>query len=205
MNLSDTIIWYILAIPALIIASTVHEYSHALVAFKLGDATAKANGRLTLNPLSHIDPIGAISMILFHIGWSKPVPINEYNFQNPVWGTALVSIAGPISNIILAVISALIYKLIPVTSFFSSILLVFITINISLGVFNLIPIPPLDGSKILRAFLPRGIRYYWEKSERFIPIIFLLLFILPFSPLSSLTSNLIGNALDFFLRILGIS
>ena len=199
MNLSDTFLWYILAIPCLLIASTIHEYAHAFVAYKLGDATAKANGRLSLNPLSHIDPIGAISMIIFHIGWSKPVPINEYNFINPVWGTALVSIAGPLSNVILATIVAILYHFIPNSFFF-----VFIVINISMGVFNLIPIPPLDGSKIIRAFLPRGIRYYWEKAERFVPLIFIL-FLIPFSPLSSLTSNLIGNALDFFLKILGIS
>jgi Zn-dependent protease len=198
MNLSD-LLWYILAIPCLLIASTIHEYAHAFVAYKLGDATAKANGRLSLNPLSHIDPIGAISMIIFHIGWSKPVPINEYNFKNPVWGTALVSIAGPLSNIALAVIIAILYHFVPNSFFF-----VFIVINISMGVFNLIPIPPLDGSKIIRAFLPRGIRYYWEKAERFVPLIFIL-FLIPFSPLSSLTSNLIGNALDFFLKILRIS
>ncbi|MCK9368953.1 site-2 protease family protein [Candidatus Dojkabacteria bacterium] len=199
MSLSDNLLWYIFAIPALIIASTIHEYAHAFVAYKLGDATAKANGRLSLNPLSHIDPIGAISMIIFRIGWSKPVPINEYNFKNPVWGTALVSIAGPLSNVILAIIIAILYKFFPNPFFY-----VFIIINISMGVFNLIPIPPLDGSKIVRAFLPKGIRYFWEKLERFVPFIFLL-FLIPFSPLSSLTSNLIGNALDFFLRILGIS
>lgn len=198
MNILNNLDWYIFAIPSLIIASTIHEYAHALVATKLGDYTSKAEGRLTLNPLSHIDPIGAILMILVGFGWSKPVPINEYNFTKPVLHTAFTAAAGPISNMILVLISSFIFQFFP-----SLPLLIFIVVNISLAAFNLIPIPPLDGHKIVRAILPFKLQYYWEQLEKFVPIIFLL-FLLPFSPLSTFTSTLIQWVIEKFLSLLGI-
>lgn len=190
--------WYIFAIPSLIIASTVHEYAHALAATRLGDYTAKAEGRLTLNPLTHIDPIGALLMVLVGFGWSKPVPVNEYNFEKPVLHTAITAAAGPISNIILVIISAILFKLFPILP-----ILIFIIVNISLATFNLIPIPPLDGHKIIRAILPKNLQGIWEDLEKFVPIIFLL-FLLPFSPLSNFTSSLIRWVIDNLLSILGI-
>src|SRR5689334_17429306 len=105
------IFWIIFAIPSIIIASTIHEFAHAWTANKLGDPTAKAEGRLTLNPLVHIDPLGALMLVIARVGWSKPVPITEQNFHNPVFGTALTAIAGPINNLLLAVITGMIYKL----------------------------------------------------------------------------------------------
>ncbi len=201
---SDTIYWIILAVPTILIASTVHEYAHGWAAYKLGDPTAKAAGRLTLNPLKHIDPIGAISMILFRFGWSKPVPINEYNFERREVDTALTALAGPISNLLLALLAGLInliFKPDP-SSIFAVILIVFASINISLAVFNLIPIPPLDGHKIVRAILPKKIRYYWEKLEKF-SIIIILLFVLPISPLSTWTMNLLSFVMTKLLSLLG--
>lgn len=198
MDILNNLQWYLYAIPSLIIASTIHEYAHAWTAVKLGDYTSKAEGRLTLNPLSHIDPIGALLLVLVGFGWSKPVPINEYNFEKPVLHTAFVAAAGPISNIIIVLISIFLFKLIP--SYF---LLVFIVVNVSLAVFNLLPIPPLDGHKIVRALLPKGLLYYWESIEKIVPIIFLL-FILPFSPLSTFTSRFISGVIQFILSILGI-
>lgn len=201
---SDTIYWIILAVPSILIASTVHEYAHGWAAYKLGDPTAKAAGRLTLNPLKHIDPIGALCMILFRFGWSKPVPINEYNFERREVDTALTALAGPVSNILLALLTALvnfIFKPDP-SSIFAVILIVFASINISLAVFNLIPIPPLDGHKIVRALLPKKIRYYWEKLERF-SIFIILIFILPISPLSAWTSTFLSGTITKLLSILG--
>ncbi len=203
------IFWIIFAIPSIIIASTVHEFSHALTAYKLGDPTAKAEGRLTLNPLVHIDPLGALMLVLVRVGWSKPVPIDERNFDNPVLGTALTAIAGPISNLLLAVITGITYRII---SSFSNgfvgnyiyvyyFLTVFFIVNISLMAFNLLPFPPLDGHKIVRAFLPNRLRYSWEMLEKY-SIILIILLIIPFSPLGSIISVYINSILTFFSGIL---
>ena len=201
---SETIYWILFAVPTILIASTVHEYAHGWAAFKLGDPTAKAAGRLTLNPLKHIDPIGAISMVLFRFGWSKPVPINEYNFEKRELGTALTALAGPVSNMTLALLGGLLNWIINPTGILYVILFVFVMINISLAVFNLLPIPPLDGHKIVRALLPKKIRYYWEQLEKF-SIFIILLFILPISPLSAWTSTFLSTVLSKILSLLGFS
>lgn len=203
-SLQEFLYWIMVAVPSILIASTVHEYAHAYSAYKLGDPTAKAEGRLTLNPLKHIDLLGALSMILFRFGWSKPVPINEYNFEKRETYTALTALAGPLSNFILAAITGLInyiFKFDP-NSLIVFLLYIFATINISLAIFNLIPIPPLDGHKIVRAILPKSIRYYWEKLERY-SLILILLLVLPFSPLQKIFFTFISKLLSFFLGILG--
>ena len=181
MNIIDSgfFYWIIFAIPSIVIASTFHEYAHAWTATKLGDLTSKVNGRLTLNPLKHIDPLGALCMILFKFGWSKPVPINEYNFENRTRDTALVSFAGPISNILLLFAISLLNSIIKPTGNFYVFFVTFAMVNIVLAIFNLLPIPPLDGHKIVRAFLPQKARYYWENLERFqIPFLIILLSVL---------------------------
>lgn len=200
----ETIYWILIAVPSILIASTVHEYAHAYVAYLLGDITAKVEGRLTLNPLKHIDPIGAISMVLFRFGWSKPVPINEYNFEKRELYTALTALAGPVSNLILAILTAIVKYLFRIEedSLIEFLLYSFTTINLSLAIFNLLPIPPLDGHKIVRALLPKQLRYYWEKIEDY-SIILILLLILPFSPISTYTFLFISTILQNLLNILG--
>ena len=203
-ELSEYTYWVLVAIPSILIASTVHEYAHAFSAFKLGDITAKAEGRLTLNPLKHIDPIGAICMVLFRFGWSKPVPINEYNFQKRELYTAIVAFAGPLSNLILAFLTSIIFRILPpnVNPLIVFSLYSFATINITLAIFNLLPIPPLDGHKVVRAILPKQLRYYWEKLEKY-SIILILLLILPLSPISKYVFEFISGILSKTLSILG--
>ena len=177
---------YIVSALAVLVILSIHEFSHGYVAYKLGDPTAKYQGRLTLNPMKHIDPWGALCMVLFHFGWAKPVPIDLRYFKKPKRDFALVAIAGPISNLILALFGAFFYlgfeKLamqIPIPNefvynllFYSLyFLLAFHKINLGLAVFNLIPIPPLDGSRLLYAALPNKLYYKFLRYERTIYLI----------------------------------
>ena len=168
-------------IPALI-CIVFHELSHGFVAYKLGDTTAKEMGRLTLNPLKHIDIIGLIMMAVFHFGWAKPVPVNMYRFKNPKRGMAITALAGPVSNIIIAVVFMALYgffwPLMYMSEFGAVILDMLNTtavISISFAVFNIIPIPPLDGSKILFSFVPQHIYKNLMRYERFGMIILIAL------------------------------
>ncbi len=173
--------YYIFMALAVLITLSVHEFSHALVAYKLGDNTAKISGRLTINPIKHIDPIGALCMLLFGFGWAKPVPINARNFKNPKKGFALSALAGPLSNLILGFIFAFLYLLTlalaqnaNITSEFlislisNTLLFIYIfhSVNIGLAIFNLIPIPPLDGSRILNVILPPKAYFAIMRYER---------------------------------------
>ena len=169
----------ILTVMAALVALTIHEFAHGYVAYKLGDDTAKSLGRLSLNPIKHLDPIGAMCMVLFHFGWAKPVPINPRNFKSPRKGFALTALAGPTINIVLGFFTAFFYLL----AFFNfkqtdsaflnnlqenTILFLgyFFTINIGLGVFNLIPVPPFDGSRILNVLLPDRLYFKVMKYEK---------------------------------------
>jgi Zn-dependent protease len=154
----------IISVIFLIIAITIHEYSHALIAYKLGDPTAKIYGRLSLNPLKHIDPLGLLALFIFRIGWGKPVPIDTYNFKNPKRDEILVSIAGPASNFILASLISIIIKLISPPLDITYYLYQFISLNIFLAVFNLLPIWPLDGSKIFLNLVSPSSSYEWQAS-----------------------------------------
>jgi Zn-dependent protease len=162
---------------AILYALTIHEFFHAWTANKLGDPTAKMQGRLTLNPLAHLDPLGTICFIIAHFGWGKPVPVNPAYFKHPRRDDVLVSAAGPISNIISAlffgIIFQILYKFTGVTSDLFEVLKQLILINLILAFFNFIPLYPLDGSHILKGFLPRNMLSGYETVCRYGPFILL--------------------------------
>jgi len=166
----------------LIIALPIHELAHALIAYRLGDVTSRDYGRLSLNPLDHLDPVGALMILLGGFGWAKPVPVNPYGLyrsRNSTTGFALVALAGPLSNIFLAALFAIPIRLdlIP-PGFLERLVVGFITVNIALAVFNLIPIPPLDGSRVAVAVLPQQWGEYILRLEPYgIFIVLLLVFV----------------------------
>ncbi|MCD6107824.1 MAG: site-2 protease family protein [Caldisericaceae bacterium] len=183
-------------LPAVLIVLTLHEVGHAYSAYKLGDPTAKRMGRLSLNPLRHIDPVGMITLILFRFGWGKPVPVDFFALRNLRSGMVIVSLAGPVMNFITALILSPIYKWavnspIMLTSFsYIVILLQYIIVySIFLGMFNLIPIPPLDGSKVLFAFTKRPQRYLLDESINLYGMFLLIILIflrVPFNLLNKI-------------------
>lgn len=216
-QLQSTLPTLLLSLPAVLISLSVHESAHGYVANKLGDPTAKNLGRITLNPMKHFDLLGFLSMVIFRVGWANPVPINARNFKNPRRDMAISAAAGPLSNLCLAFIFAILLKILKVaygfitftseTAFFVMYLLEImllsgVVLNINLMIFNLIPIPPFDGSRILYVFLPTELYFKVMRYERYIMIAFILLFATGAlsGPLSFLT-NLLTNLI---FRILGI-
>jgi Zn-dependent protease len=143
-------------LPALLVGLTLHEFAHGLVAYWLGDNTAKNQGRLSINPLRHLDLLGSLFLLIFHFGWAKPVPINPMHFRGDRQrGLLLVSLAGPVTNLLIAIITAVVWKFVePGDNVYAGVLFRLFYINLILAVFNLIPVPPLDGSKILAGLLP---------------------------------------------------
>ena len=193
---------------AFIVAITVHEAAHALVAYWLGDPTAKIEGRLSLNPLKHLDPLGTLLLVVVHFGWGKPVPINPQNLRSPLRDQALISLAGPASNFITAVILVAIMKTFLLTAplantwFLTQTLALTITLNLALMIFNLIPIPPLDGSKVLFLFLGDRFSYVSEWLEQNGPaVLFALILLSNFFGLPIL-QTIISRAVDFILTAL---
>jgi Zn-dependent protease len=191
-------IWYLVFfVVALLVAITVHEFAHAWVANYLGDPTPKKAGRVTLNPVAHLDPLGTIMLFLVRFGWGKPVPINPNNFKNPRLGSSLTAVAGPTSNFLLANLLALIYKIseVPATSALGTFILLTIYLNLILMVFNLLPIPPLDGSKFFALFFPAMENKKFEMYGPFILIVLVLTGFVStfyFIPISQLLINLLG-------------
>ncbi len=181
-NPKEFIMGLLLSIPGLIIALSMHEFAHGFAAYKMGDNTAKYSGRLTLNPLHHLDPIGTICLFLAGFGWAKPVPINPYNFKHRRLGVIVVSLAGPLMNFLVALTSAFGLAIFTefvtpneFTQFVYSILLYCMYLNIGLMCFNLIPIPPLDGSKVLLEFLPYRFRQTYYTIEKYASLILMVL------------------------------
>ena len=191
----EWLIEFMLSLPAILIALSVHECAHAWAAYKLGDPTAKNFGRLTINPLKHLDPLGVLCMIEARFGWARPVPVNSRNLKNPKRDMVLVSLAGPAANIVLAFIGLLVLRilqvfLLPALSPVSlgsfgtgaivmllEFLVLFCMLNAGLAIFNLLPIPPLDGSHLLALILPSRIYFKYVQYERYISFALVLLLV----------------------------
>jgi Zn-dependent protease len=199
----------------LLVGFPVHEFAHALAAYRLGDGTAKLFGRLTLNPIAHFDPLGGLLLAVsfigagFGFGWAKPTPVNPSNLAGGRRGEALVAAAGPLSNLVLAAVVALPLRyilgnpdlMVQIPFIVIQVLYLFVYINLVLMVFNLLPIPPLDGSKVLFAFLPPRLSWQWRPIlEQYGFILMLLLFFLP--PGNSIGGRILGPILDAFLALL---
>jgi Zn-dependent protease len=185
------LLYLLLTIPGVLIAITFHEFAHAFAADKLGDDTPRMEGRLSLNPLAHLDPIGSLMLLFAGFGWGKPVHVNPRNYNRTMSmdkADAIVAIAGPVMNFILAIVLTLIYcaiykfaSLSFISSQIGSIIMMMImfaiSINVGLGVFNLIPLPPLDGSKVIKPFLPYNAKMWFENNQRMFEMIFVVLWI----------------------------
>ena len=201
------LIGIIAGIPGLIIAIVVHEYAHARVAVAMGDFTPKATGRLTLNPMAHLDPIGLLMLLLCQFGWAKPVMVNPLNFKNYKRGELLVALAGPAVNLITAFLALLILQIlatagVEMTTGVRMVFSLIILYNINFSIFNMIPIPPLDGSKVLMSFLSSNLQYKLMSLERYSFII--LIFIMMTPILRYILVPLQKLILGIFYLILGI-
>ncbi len=206
--LSSNPLLFLAYLIALLIAITVHEFSHAKVADYLGDPTPRLQGRINLNPIVHIDPIGILFLFFFGFGWGKPVAFDPFNLKNPRRDAALISIAGPGSNLLLALILSIILRLLIYfkQSFLLTIGVNFIVpiifLNVILGVFNILPIHPLDGFKIVGGFLSEDKAREWYQLERY-GLIFLLMLILPIGPGgSNMLSLIIRPMINFVMNLL---
>lgn len=204
----EGLISFLYTLPALLFCLSVHEFAHAYTAYKLGDRTQKAMGRLTLNPFSHIDIAGFICIALFGFGWGKPVMIDDRNFKNKAAGNALTAFAGPFSNIVMAILFTIILKILLITgvilptmnsvvgSIILNMFILTIQFNVVFAIFNLIPIPPFDGSRILYFFLPAKGREYMYKIEQYSFVIVLVILV------TGIGSKLVSPIVSFILGLL---
>jgi Zn-dependent protease len=170
----------LLTFVGVVLAIGIHEFAHAYAATKLGDPTPKMQGRLTLNPIAHLDAIGTLMIVMVGIGWGKPVEFNPSYLKDPRRDAGIVAVAGPVSNILMALVATILVYLFQATPFFdtaSAVLIYFITLNLSLVVFNMIPIEPLDGFKVVGALLPPHMALQWEETRKYgLYVLLLLLF-----------------------------
>lgn len=188
---------YIISLPGLLVAIIFHELAHGLSAYWLGDPTAKRAGRLTLNPIKHIDPVGFLFMLVFRFGWAKAVPINPGYFKNRKRDTLIVSLAGVATNFVIAIITGAVLVHAPIENLIlQQMLVITLWYNIMLGVFNLLPFPPLDGSKVVASLLPVKMEYYFYKYERY------MYFILVFLIATRGIQRILGPLVDFAYRLI---
>lgn len=191
------IVWAV----SLVIAITVHEFAHALAADRLGDPTPRSDRRLTLNPLAHLDPLGTLALLFIGFGWGRPVVFDPYNLRNPRRDAAIISLAGPVSNIALAVAIAAMIHTLPVGSALGSILALLIQLNVTLAVFNLVPVYPLDGEKILVGFLSPTLAREYSLLMRQYGTFILIFMLLPMGGTSAI-SALISPIISFIVGLL---
>ena len=192
-------ILFILVFGALVVSLTIHEFAHAYIAHKLGDDTAKYLGRLTLNPLAHLDVFGTLLLVFAGFGWGKPVPVNPYNFANPRRDSALVSLAGPAVNFLLAIFLAILYNYLSFIPLLNIFLYMTITYNIILGTFNLIPINPLDGFKIVNGLLNERQSHQWLQTGQYGMYILLILVF------TRSLNVILDPVLNFWLNLLNVT
>lgn len=204
----EGLISFLYTLPALLISLAIHEFFHAYTAYKLGDKSQKLLGRLTLQPFAHIDIFGFISIALFGFGWGRPVIVDDSNFKNKARDNMLVSLAGPLSNLILALIFTLLLKILIITDVLSSVsssvviqslvtmFILTIQFNIVFGIFNLIPIPPFDGSKVLAYFLPKKAKSLMNVLEKYSFYIIIVFF------LTGIGSYIVNPIVNFIYKIL---
>lgn len=206
-QLTESPIFGLVFISSMVIALTVHEFAHAKVADMLGDPTPRLHGRLTLNPLAHLDIFGTLFLLFAGFGWGKAVPFDPYNLKDPRRDSMKISLAGPMSNFILAIIASIVMRLLlfvvpeSLSILVSASLSIFISLNVVLGVFNLIPIEPLDGFKIVGGLLPEEQAETWNSLRRY-GMIFLILVIIPLGPGPSVASMVVNAVGGFMLRFL---
>ena len=192
---------FFISLLAIASAITIHEFAHAWAADRLGDPTPRMQGRLTLNPLAHLDPLGTLMLILFRFGWGKPVQFDQFNLKNPRRDAMLISIAGPASNLLTATLAAIILRFLPSNLLTFLTLQPFIVISVVLAVFNFVPVHPLDGGKILSGLLPLSLAREWEQIQAQFGTILLIMMVLPWggtAPIFYLT----GPIVQFILNIL---
>jgi Zn-dependent protease len=211
---TDKVINFLFLLPILLLSMMAHEVAHGWVAHRLGDPTARLHGRLTANPLKHLDLVGTLMFVVtyfsnagFIFGWAKPVPVNPMFFRNRQWGMAVVGLAGPVTNFLVAVLVALLLNFLPLDTLatsahqlnrFGEILFLAYQVNVVLGIFNLVPIPPLDGSRVVGAFLPPNLYRTWSQWDRYGMFFIILVFVLlqrPFQALLSGGFNFISSLL----------
>lgn len=200
--LNQSLINFLYLIIALVVGITFHEFAHAAAAAFLGDSTPKFEGRLTLNPLRHLDPIGSLFILLVGFGWGKPVTFDPHFIKHGKWGIALVGIAGPIANIIIAFILIVALKFGILPQAIAQLFIIVIFINIILAVFNLLPLPPLDGSKLLRALLPESKQEFIDNMERHGPVLLFILIIADSFLGLGILSSIIGPLFNFTWNVL---
>lgn len=198
---SDPISFVIVAI-GLVISVTIHEFSHAFIADKLGDPTPRYQGRVTLNPLAHLDPFGTLAILFIGFGWGKAVQFDPYNLKDPKKDTALIALAGPASNIILATLLSLAIGFFNLNGLFTAVLVPIIFINVMLAIFNLVPVYPLDGSKIIQAILPKEAALEYEIFMNRYSNMVLLALILPLFQSRSAISHFILPIIEFIIGLL---
>lgn len=187
MSGTEKLLMILITVFCVLLSLTVHEVGHGLAAYAMGDRTAEYSGRLSLNPLRHIDPIGGLCLLIFGFGWAKPVPVNPYNFKKPKSGMVLTALAGPFTNFVMAflaqigvvILGRMTFRSTGIGFSFASLVYTFfnymVYLNLGLGIFNLIPIPPLDGSKVLSAVLRTDLYFKYMQYERYGFIILILL------------------------------
>lgn len=214
MSWSQKLLMLLISIFCVLFSLTIHELGHGAAAYVLGDRTAQARGRLSLNPMHHIDPIGGLCLLIFGFGWAKPVPVNPYNFKNQKSGMVITSLAGPFTNFILAFLAQIGVSVLGSISFKSAgfgfdvatvvytICSYMVYMNLGLGIFNLIPIPPLDGSKILAAVLPTDKYFRYMQYERYGFIILIL--IMNFGVFNRFLNFCMNGIIGFYDLVIGI-